>query len=358
MNPVLLPLVVALVFTLIVVVHEAGHFLTAKLVGIRVDQFSVGFGPRLIGVTLGETTYAIRALPLGGYVKLAGMDPHDTGATQPAVEARRPDATDPRGFNAHPLGQRILVIVAGSAFNLVLPVILFFSVYAIGASVQVVSVDPGTPAQAAGVQPRDIVVSVDGHRVEQNSDLRAYVNADGQSQRPVQLQVNRHGRLVTFTISPEKRDTGYVLGVRTSPGIKQLAAAAALRQSVSDTAGLVLGTFQGFYRLATDQSLGGLLGPNGVQGPVGIIHTTADEAQGGAVPLTFWIGFLSLSLGLINILPIPGLDGGRLVFLLLEGIRGRPVDPMREQMVHYVGLAILFGLIALVTYNDVFRLIR
>lgn len=354
MNPILLPLVVALVFTLIVVVHEAGHFLTAKAVGIRVDQFSVGFGPRLIGVTVGETTYAIRALPLGGYVKLAGMDPHDAGATQ----SGRPQVTDPRSFNAHPLWQRILVIVAGPAFNLLLPIILFSSVYAFGAPVQVVSVDSGTPAQAAGIQPQDVVVSVDGHRVEQNSDLRTYVNADGQAQRPVQVQVNRQGRLVTFTITPEKRDSGYVLGVRTSPGIKQLAPLAAFRQSVSDTVGLVLGTFQGFYRLATDQSLGGLLGPNGVRGPVGIMQTTADEAQGGPVPLTFWIGFLSLSLGLINILPIPALDGGRLVFLLLEGIRGRPVDPMREQMVHYVGLAILFGFIALVTYNDVFRLIR
>lgn len=342
MNSLLIVVVVAIVFTLIVVVHEAGHFLTAKAVGIRVDQFSVGFGPRLVGVTRGETTYAIRALPMGGFVKLAGMDPND--------------AAGPRGFNAHPLWQRVLVIVAGPAFNLALPVILFAAVYMVGSPVQVVTVDSGTPAAAAGVQPQDIIVGVDGHPVQQNSDLRAYVNADGQAGRPVQLEVKRQGRLVTFTISPEKRDTVFVLGVRTSPGIKQLAPPAAVGQSVSDTAGLVVGTFQGFYRLATDQSLGGFFSrENGIRGPVGIMKTTADEARGGAVPLTFWIGFLSLSLGLINILPFPALDGGRLVFLLLEGIRGRPVDPAREQMVHYVGLAILFGFIALVTYNDVFR---
>jgi regulator of sigma E protease len=341
MNPVLLAVIVALAFSLIVVVHEAGHFLTAKAVGIRVDQFSVGFGPRLVGVTRGETTYAIRALPLGGFVKLAGMDPNDQAG--------------PRGFNAHPLWQRVLVIVAGPALNLVLPVVLFSAVYVVGSPVQVVSVDNGTPAQAAGLQAQDTIVAVDGHRVEQNSDLRAYVNADGQAQQPVHLQVKRHDQLLTFTISPQKRDSGYVLGVRTSPGVKRLAPPAAISQSVTDTAGLVVGTFQGFYRLATDQSLGGFFGQNGIRGPVGIMKTTADEARGGPVPLTFWIGFLSLSLGLINILPFPALDGGRLAFLIVEGIRGRPVDPVREQMVHYVGLAILFGFIALVTYNDVFR---
>jgi regulator of sigma E protease len=341
MNPALLVLVVALVFTLIVVVHEAGHFLTAKAVGIKVDQFSVGFGPRLFGVTRGETTYAIRALPLGGFVKLGGMDPNDD--------------VGPRGFNAHPLWQRFLVIVAGPALNLLLPVVLFSAVYLVGAPVQVVSVDNGTPAQLAGVQAQDIIVAVDGHRVQQNSDLRGYVNAAGQANRSVELQVKRGGQLLTFTISPAKRDAVYVLGVRTSPGIRQLAPPAAISQSVADTSSLVVGTFQGFYRLATDKSLGGFFGPSGIRGPVGIMKTTADEARGGPVPLTFWIGFLSLSLGLINILPFPALDGGRLVFLLLEAIRGRPVDPVREQMVHYVGLAILFGFIALVTYNDVFR---
>jgi regulator of sigma E protease len=341
MNPVLLVVVVALVFTLIVVVHEAGHFLTAKAVGIKVDQFSVGFGPRLVGVTRGETTYAIRALPLGGFVKLGGMDPSDDAG--------------PRGFNAHPLWQRLLVIVAGPAFNLVLPVVLFSAVYVIGAPVRVVSVDSGTPAEVAGVQGGDIIVRVDGHRVQQNSDLRTYVNADGQAGRPVQLTVKRQGQELTFTIPPARRDAVYILGVRTSPGVKQLSPPAAVSQSVADTSGLVVGTFQGFYRLATDKSLGGFFGQNGIRGPVGIMKTTADEARGGPVPLTFWIGFLSLSLGLINILPFPALDGGRLVFLILEGIRGRPVDPVREQMVHYVGLAILFGFIALVTYNDVFR---
>ncbi len=341
MNPVVLVLIVALVFSLIVVVHEAGHFLTAKAVGIRVDQFSVGFGPRLLAVTRGETTYAVRALPLGGFVKLAGMEPGDPAG--------------PRGFNAHPLWQRLLVIVAGPALNLALPVVLFAAVYAVGSPVQVVSVDSGTPAQAAGVQAGDVIVAVNGHRVEQQSDLRAFVTAAGQAGQPVQLQVRRHGQVVAFTITPVKRDPGYILGVRTSPGVRQLSPPAAVSQSVTDTAGLVVGTFQGFYRLATDASLGGFFGQNGIRGPVGIMKTTADEARGGPVPLTFWIGFLSLSLGLINILPFPALDGGRLVFLVLEGIRGRPVDPVREQMVHYVGLAILFGFIALVTFNDVFR---
>lgn len=342
MNPLLLGLIVVVVFTTIVVVHEGGHFLTAKLVGIKVDQFSVGFGPMLAGRQIGETLYAVRAVPLGGFVKLAGMEG--------SVEA------GPRSFPAHPLWQRFLVIVAGSVFNLAVPLILFTAVLAVGSPVRIDQVDAGTPAARAGLQPGDIIKAVNGRPVQQLSDLRSDVNASHGD--PLQLTVDRSSRSLTITVQPVtgiKGASGYALGVGVTGGLKALALPDAAVTSVKETGLLIKETFQGIYLLATDRQLGGFLGPNGVKGPVGIVRQTATAAQGGGVSLVFWVGFLSLSLGLVNILPFPALDGGRAAFLIVEAIRGRPVDPEREQMVHYVGLIVLFGLIGLVTYNDVLR---
>jgi len=169
MSPVILVPLVILIFSLLVIVHESGHFITAKLAGIKVEQFSVGFGPQLFGWQRGETLYAVRAIPLGGFVKLAGMDGSmDAG---------------PRSFNAHPLWQRFMVIVAGSAFNLALPVLIFFGVYTtVGAAevqtpIEVSAVDTGTPASNAGLQSGDVIRSVNGRSINKFEDLRSALDA-------------------------------------------------------------------------------------------------------------------------------------------------------------------------------------
>ena len=347
MSPVVLVPLVILIFSLLVIVHESGHFITAKLAGIKVEQFSVGFGPQLLGWQRGETLYAIRAIPLGGFVKLAGMDGSmDAG---------------PRSFNAHPLWQRFLVIVAGSAFNLALPVLIFFGVYTtVGAAevqtpIQVSAVDAGTPAYNAGLETGDAIRSVNGHPINKFEDLRTAL--DAAKSTPVTVVVDRHGQLLTLTVTPKLDPTTgtYILGFH--PAIRSFKPAPldAAGRAVRDTGDSIVGIAVGIYQLTTDKSLGGLLGPRGLEGPVGIVKTTAKAAQAGPLSLVGVIALLSLSLGLANILPIPALDGGRAAFLVLELIRGRPVDPAREQVVHYVGLALLFGLIGLVTYNDLLR---
>jgi len=347
MSPVVLVPLVILIFSLLVIVHESGHFITAKLAGIKVEQFSVGFGPQLLGWQRGETLYAIRAIPLGGFVKLAGMDGSmDAG---------------PRSFNAHPLWQRFLVIVAGSAFNLALPVLIFFGVYTtVGAAevqtpIQVSAVDAGTPAYNAGLETGDAIRSVNGHPINKFEDLRTAL--DTAKSTPVTVVVDRHGQLLTLTVTPKLDPTTgtYILGFH--PAIRSFKPGPldAAGRAVRDTGDSIVGIAVGIYQLTTDKSLGGLLGPRGLEGPVGIVKTTAKAAQAGPLSLVGVIALLSLSLGLANILPIPALDGGRAAFLVLELIRGRPVDPAREQVVHYVGLALLFGLIGLVTYNDLLR---
>jgi len=347
MNPVLVGILVLLIFTGIVVLHESGHFITAKLSGIKVDQFSVGFGPQVVGWQRGETHYAVRAIPLGGFVKLAGMDGSlDAG---------------PRGFMAHPLWQRFIVIVAGSVFNLILPVVLLFGIFVfsgvseVQTPIRVSAVDSGTPAGAAGLQAGDVIQSVDGHAISQYDDLHHWVNASNGA--PVVVVVDRNRQSVSFTIRPvySQAAGGYIIGVRPTIVTTPLSPFAAAPLAIQRTGETIGGIFDGLYQLATDKSLGGFLGPRGLEGPVGIVKTTAQAAQGGGINLIGFIGFLSLSLGLVNILPFPALDGGRAAFLVLELIRGRPVDPQREQVVHYVGLALLFGLIGLVTYNDLLR---
>jgi len=347
MSPVVLVPLVILIFSLLVIVHESGHFITAKLAGIKVEQFSVGFGPQLLGWQRGETLYAIRAIPLGGFVKLAGMDGSmDAG---------------PRSFNAHPLWQRFLVIVAGSAFNLALPVLIFFGVYTtVGAAevqtpIQVSAVDAGTPAYNAGLETGDAIRSVNGHPINKFEDLRTAL--DTAKSTPVTVVVDRHGQLLTLTVTPKLDPTTgtYILGFHPAIRSWKPAPLDAAGRAVRDTGDSIVGIAVGIYQLTTDKSLGGLLGPRGLEGPVGIVKTTAKAAQAGPLSLVGVIALLSLSLGLANILPIPALDGGRAAFLVLELIRGRPVDPAREQVVHYVGLALLFGLIGLVTYNDLLR---
>ena len=347
MSPVILVPLVILIFSLLVIVHESGHFLTAKLAGIKVEQFSVGFGPQLLGWQRGETLYAVRAIPLGGFVKLAGMDGSmDAG---------------PRSFNAHPLWQRFMVIVAGSAFNLALPVLIFFGVYTtIGAAevktpIEVSAVDAGTPAYNAGLQSGDIIRAVNGHPINKFEDLPNTL--DAAKGTPVTVVVDRDSRLVTLTITPklDPNTGGYILGFHPAARTWKPGPIEAGGLAVRQTGDSIVGIAGGLYQLATDKSLGGLLGPRGLEGPVGIVKTTARAAQAGILSVVGVVALLSLSLGLANILPFPALDGGRAAFLVLELIRGRPVDPAREQVVHYVGLALLFGLIGLVTYNDLLR---
>ena len=366
MSGVLLVPLVVVIFSLLVIVHESGHFISAKLCGIKVEQFSVGFGPKLFGVQRGETLYAVRGVPLGGFVKLAGMDGSmDAG---------------PRSFNAHPLWQRFIVIVAGSAFNLVLPVLIFSAVFMtvglaqVKTPIEIGSVDQyvldangkavkdqttgqpiETPAWAAGLKAGDVIVSVNDHPIRQFQDLPSNLNAAKGTR--VTVVVRRSGQSLTLVITPrlDPSTGGYILGFHPAAITTKPSPPEAAWLGVRETGNAIVGITGGIYELATNNSLGGLLGPNGLEGPVGIVKTTARAAQAGLLSVVGVVALLSLSLGLANILPFPALDGGRAAFLVLELIRGRPVDPAREQVVHYVGLALLFGLIGLVTYNDVLR---
>ena len=337
-------------FAGLIIFHEFGHFLLARLSGMKVERFSVGFGPVLLKKQVGDVEYALCALPLGGYVKIAGMDPSEEG-----IE------TDPRAYNNRPVWQRLLVIFAGPAFNYILAAGLFTTVFLLGAPVPNLStstvgeVSPGAPAAKAGLQHGDKIVSVDGKPVRNWDDLRKAISPHaGQA---TTIGIERGGKKLTVSITPKavsektadgKTRTVGQIGVQVSS--KQIAGlpfGKAVIQGAEQTWHTNLNLIAGvaaLFKGSPDAHL---------QGPVAIIKATSDFAERGIVPLLWLVAVISVDLGLLNLLPIPALDGGRLVFLGIEVVRRKPVDAQVELAVHAVGFLLLIGLMILVTFGDV-----
>lgn len=414
-----------LVIFSVVVVHESGHFLLGKLAGIRVDEFSVGFGPRLASRRRGETTYSLRALPLGGYVRMAGM----LGLPGEA------DAGE-RNFYRATIPKRFATIAAGILFNFIFAILIFTLVNVAQPSAPW-SVVAAQPAATAGIPNGAQITSIDGTSIRDDSrddvsiDLHTAVAAS-QGRAMHVTYTAQDGATDTTTVQPELvilngkagalpvgevvvtringaavgtgdpaallgaggavtidgyliDDNGrrgatisgasvsdvanladaqgtqpiaeWLLGVRA--GVQGQSLPAAFANGVIAIPSFVHDTVSGIYQLITNPQLGGVNGPRGLSGPVGIAQATATATQNGWLAprgLVWWIGFISMNLGLINVLPIPFLDGGKLLFLLIEAIRRKRLEPRHEAIVSAVGLALVMLLLIYVTIGDVSRL--
>jgi len=340
-NPLLVALSVALVFGVLVTLHEFGHFLVAKLNGVKVLEFNVGFGAPLAKFQRGETQYAVRSLPLGGYVRLAGMDDGDEG---------------PRSFNHKPVWRRLSIIAAGSLTNLFLPIPIFLvaNLSMMGGPLTVVSLQDKSPAAEAGVPLEAQVTALNGHRVTSANDLRRVIRGSGGHAVTVDYRDPATGGSVEKTITPRATAGVYRIGVGTKGGGYDLAGA--LGDAVTADRDAIAGTVGGFITIFTGHIPGGIGGACGPSGPVGIVRATAAAASAGWVSLLQFMAFLSVNLGILNLLPLPALDGGRLAFLVIEGVRRKPIEPSKEQRVHYVGLLVLLAFVVFISYNDLVRL--
>ncbi|MGI9952019.1 RIP metalloprotease RseP [Moorellaceae bacterium AZ2] len=326
------------VFSLLIVAHELGHFLVAKRAGIKVEEFAIGMGPALAQFKRGETLYSLRMLPLGGFNRMAGMEGQDQD--------------EPRGFNRQPVPVRMAVIAAGSGMNFLLAVALFifvFMVLGIPVDKNIIGrVEPGRPAASAGLQPGDRVISINGVPVDSWTAMVREIN-----QRPEEdltLEIEREGQRMTVSVRSE-RDPGTGVGlIGIGPSWERQGLWRSLylgfSQAVRITAAIVVSLIE---------MLTGKVAPD-VVGPVGIVQMVGQAASFGLANVLSFTAVLSLDLGLINLLPIPALDGSRLVFLTWEGIRGRPIDPAKENIIHLIGFALLMGLLLLITYRDLIRL--
>ena len=340
------------VLAVLVLVHELGHFFVAKAFGVRVLEFGIGFPPRLFGLRRGETLYSLNLLPLGGFVKLLGEE----------------DPTDPRSLASRSVLQRSLVLSAGSFMNLMLVVVLFAIVLMVPAErvvsrVAIQQVEPDSPAQEAGLRPGDVILWVDGHPIRNTGDLlyRVYLRLGADSQWTYQRGVAAESPIVEeVTVFPRWRwpegqgPTGIVIGgvnpkLTTQSEPFWEAIPHAFQQTWEN---LVL------LRNEAGRWVTGASRPQ-LAGPIGIAQITDEVADAGFLPLLSLVAALSMTLAILNILPFPMLDGGRLMFVVLEWVRrGKRISPRREGLVHLVGFAVLMTLIIIISYQDVLRIIR
>jgi regulator of sigma E protease len=335
---------VAGMFLLLIGPHEGGHFLLAKLFRVNVYEFSLGMGTRLWSATRNGTLYALRLLPVGGYVRLAGMEPGDYDA--------------PNGFHSKAAWKRLLVLLAGPGVNF-----LIAALAATAIALTQVNTDPGhvvnvldpSPAWSAGIRAGDHIDSVNGVPVSSQQQIRQQVTKSGGE--PLTLVV-RHpgGAAQTLTVTPvyngdQQRD---IIGVGTqlfTPG-------QAIMAGVTFPYYAAIGIVMGIYALASGQVPGGFFGPEGATGAIGIGFLTVEAAQAGWVQWLNIVAILSVALGMANLLPLPALDGGRIVVVALEKIRGKPFNREKEMQFQRAGLVALLALVAFIAYFDIQRIIN
>lgn len=351
------------IFTLLVlvIIHELGHFLMAKRFGIKVEEFGFGIPPKLFGKKIGETVYSINALPLGGFVRLLGED--EIGKAQSS-----------RDFRAKPVGQRITVVIAGVIMNLVLAWIIFYTVIVyqnfkiiyptLEPAVYIGHVEKDFPAEQAGIKVGDKVLKVNNQEIKKFDDARNLIK-ESQGQ-PVVISLSdiegKNIRQVTVTPKQVEKE-GFLIGVGFSPiGIKQYSTPVEkIFSGITYSYDLTRLTLVGLKRTISDLIFGNFQQVSqSVSGPVGLATISHDILSGGkaALPFYLWfVGVISLTLSIFNVLPIPALDGGRLLFLAVEATIRKKIKEDVEKIVHQVGFAILLALAFLVTYSDISKLI-
>lgn len=408
-----------IVFGSLVFFHELGHFLFAKKAGIMVREFAIGMGPKILALRKKETLYTIRLLPLGGYVRMAGEDFDtvelqpgfrvgiilndadevekmylNRDVSNPNVLFLETESADlskalfiegydedgnlvkynvsrnaiiyekgqenliapyDRQFDSKPLGSRALAIFAGPLFNFILAFFIFLALGLINGVPKnepiIDEVVTDSPAYAAGMEAGDYIKEVDGTPVDKWTEFTEIIQ-----QKPgenVQVKVDRAGELVTMTMIPSVvEDSGQKfgqIGVKYKPEFEK-SPLKALKYGATETVSWISRIFELLGMLVT-----GKFSIDALSGPVGIYKATGDMAQHGIFTLMNWAAVLSINLGIMNLLPLPALDGGRLLFFLFEGLRGKPVDKQKEGMVHFVGIMLLMVLMLVVTWNDIQR---
>lgn len=325
---------------LLIVLHEAGHFLAARLCGMRVERFSVGFGNPLVSFKRGDTTYQIAPIPLGGFVQVTGMNPQEEF-----------DHEDPYVYPNRPRWMRFLVLAAGPAANYLTAIVIGFLVLVTwGQYTGTTTVDevvPGSAAQAVGLLPGDVVAGVDGKAVTKPTDVTQAVR--GSAGSAVDLKVMRGGAPVHMAVTPRKDSSSgnYMIGVRFGQTRAPGPFLDAVKESVVMPIALSGVLLKNIWDLITRKIDGGLTGP------LGIAREMAGAAKQGVLKFLEILILISVALGVFNLLPLPGLDGGRIFFVGISALRRRDVSPAVETKIHMVGIMVLLLVLVVVTFNDI-----
>ncbi len=348
-----------IVLGLLIFVHELGHFLVAKFFKVKVLKFSLGFGPKVWGRQYGETEYLVSALPLGGYVKMYGEN---------SLEELSDEDTS-RAFSHKPVWQRFLIVLAGPVSNLLFPVLLFFLILvSVGIPTPVEtttigSVAPESPALEAGLKTGDEILAINGEETETWAEISEIIQTS--QEKEVQLTLRRGGERFTVSATPEMRAVRnifgekvgqqYMLGITRKAEItyEESSILEALTGAVSQTGSYIyltiLGIIKIFQQVVPTSELGG---------PILIAQLAGQQMEAGIVDFFYFIGLISINLGIINLFPIPILDGGHLALFSIEAVRRKPLEERTMLIIQQVGLFLLASLMILVFYNDIIRIIQ
>jgi regulator of sigma E protease len=335
-----LSIVIAILgLALLIVVHEGGHFLVARLCGMRVERFSIGFGKPLVSFKRGDTIYQIAPIPLGGFVQITGLNPHEEFNKE-----------DPYVYPNRPRWMRLAVLVAGPGANYVAAVFMALAMFlSVGESTitnDIAEVMPETAAAAAGLKRGDLLLEADGKVLSTELPITKAVQASGG--KPMVLKVKRGEEILTINVTPRRdaKEGRYLIGI-VAQGYAKLPADRAVKLAVIYPAKLTVEILKNMYEMLVGKQ------PANLSGPVGIAQHMANAAKRGAMDFMNLMMILSVYLGIFNLLPLPALDGGRVLFLGINALPIKQVNAKTEATVHMVGLLLLLGVFVLVTFKDI-----
>lgn len=325
-----------IIFCMLIFVHELGHFITAKLCGVKVNEFAIGMGPAFFKRQRGETLYALRVFPIGGYCAMEGEDE---------------DSDDERAFNNKPAWQRAIVLAAGSCMNLLTAILLMIIIafYVGQATTTIDVVNDDSPAYEAGIMAGDEVIALNGNDLKEWTELQTIVGEN--EGEPVVFTVLRDGQEKEITVTPEydKETDRSIVGINPMKVHRPIAS---IKSGVTNTWNMTVMMYDLLGQLITGDA-----SAKELSGPVGIVYVVNDSAKMGLIYVVYLAALLSLNLAVINMLPFPALDGGRLIFLLIRKITGKRVTDEMEGKVHFIGIMLLMVLMVYVTWNDIVRFI-
>lgn len=337
-----------IILGIIVLVHEFGHFIFAKIFGIYVYEFAIGMGPKLFHFKKGETEYSIRAIPIGGFCSLAGED-LDSDDKEKIPEDRR--------LQAKPVWQRFLVMFFGAGNNFILAFIMLLVIAlgwgAVTSKPIVTELVSDNPAEQAGIQVGDYILEINGHKIKTSDDVSIYLQVEDKS-KPITFTVKRAGKELDIDVTPKKEEvdgsTIYRVGI-ISEGEVERGFIASIKYAFTKMGALfrqMVITFKGLFT--------GGLSINQMSGPIGIYNIVGTQAEAGIQNIFYLIALLSINVGFINLIPFPAFDGGRILFLIIEKIKGSPIKAETENKIHTIGFILLLALMIYITFNDILKL--
>lgn len=331
----MLTVILALVlFLFLIFPHELGHFMMARAVGVKVNEFAFGMGPAVWQKQGRETLYSIRIFPVGGFC---------------AMEGENEESDHEGAFNNKPWWAKILVLIAGAAMNVLIAVVVMSVIILISgtATTTVDKVENGSPAQIAGLKQGDKIEYISGKKIEDWNDVSKFIGNKG---KKIEIKVSRNGKYEIFKINPRKEKDRYVIGI--TPVIEKSPSKA------------IIGGFKSTWYITRQmyKSLGMLASGNvamkDVSGPVGMIGLVHQSAARGLISFFYLVALISLNLAIFNLLPLPALDGGRIIFVIIRMITGKAITDKQEAMVHGAGMVLLLLLMVFVTWNDIIKLFK